>query len=308
MACYQFEATAHAAQPFDESRNGNQGTATKTVTVSERTTTGGGPVGGGATGGGSTGGGSTGGGSTGGGSTGGSSAAVHVSAPRKLKARAKSLPVTLTTDRAGKASFALVRSGRVIARGSKAIGAGTASYKLKLPRKAKAGKYVLKVTFTPAGGKASTKTIKVKLAGKAKDAKASASAAGRRARVSGSGAPSGPHPAAMAGVTIAAAPPRRAPVRSRIARALFERAVSRFDRLEVIGPDGSALRSDPGAPRMEITSERFFDRLGRDGKIGFGEAYMAGDWRTADLPGVLLAFAHVLTSLIPPPFQRLRGL
>jgi hypothetical protein len=76
----------------------------------------------------------------------------------------------------------------------------------------------------------------------------------------------------MAGVTIAAAPPRRAPVRSRIARALFERAVSRLDRL---------------------------DRLGRDGKIGFGEAYMAGDWHTADLPDVLLAFANGLTSLIP---------
>ena len=117
---------------------------------------------------------------------------LQVSAPRKLKARAKSLPVTLTTDTAGKASFALVRSGRVVARGSKAIGAGTASYKLKLPRKAKAGKYVLKVTFTPTGGKASTSTIKVKLAGKAKAAKASASAAGRRARVSGAGAPVGP--------------------------------------------------------------------------------------------------------------------
>ena len=121
----------------------------------------------------------------------GPSAAVQVSAPRKLKARAKSLPVTLTTDTAGKASFALVRSGRVVARGSKAIGAGKASYKLKLPRKAKAGKYVLKVTFTPTGGKASTRTIKVKLAGKAKSAKASASAAGRRARVSGAGAPVG---------------------------------------------------------------------------------------------------------------------
>ena len=158
---------------------GNQGTATKVVTVSG--------AGGGSTGGGSTGGGSTGGGSTGG----GTSAAVQVSAPRKLKARAKSLPVTLTTDTAGKASFALVRSGRVVARGSKAIGAGTASYKLKLPRKAKAGKYVLKVTFTPTGGRASTRTIKVKLAGKAKAAKASASAAGRRARVSGAGAPAG---------------------------------------------------------------------------------------------------------------------
>jgi plastocyanin len=155
---------------------GNQGTATKTITVSQRTTTGGGSTGG-----------STRGGSTGG----GASAAVQVSAPRKLKARAKSLPVTLTTDTAGKASFALVRSGRVVARGSKAIGAGTASYKLKLPRKPKAGKYVLKVTFTPAGGTARTKTIRVKLAGRATAAKASASAAGHRARVSAAGAPSG---------------------------------------------------------------------------------------------------------------------
>jgi hypothetical protein len=164
---------------------GNQGTAAKVVTVSG--------AGGGSSGGGSTGRGSTGGGSAGGGSTtgGGSSAAVQVSAPRKLKAKARSLPVTLTTDTAGKASFALVRSGRVIARGSKAIGVGTASYKLKLPRKAKAGKYVLKVTFTPAGGKASTRTLKVKLGGKAKAARASASTAGRGARVSGKGAPSG---------------------------------------------------------------------------------------------------------------------
>jgi plastocyanin len=161
---------------------GNQGTATKTITVSPRATTGGGSTGGGSTGGGSTAGGSTG---------GGSSAEVQVSAPHKLKARAKSLPVTVTTDAAGKASFALVRSGRVVARGSKAIGAGTASYRLKLPRKAKAGKYVLKVTFTPTGGNAHTKTIKVRLAGKATAATASASAAGRRARVSGAGAPVG---------------------------------------------------------------------------------------------------------------------
>ena len=42
---------------------------------------------------------------------------------------------------------------------------------------------------------------------------------------------------------------------------------------------------------MEIVSERFFDRLAVDGKIGFGEAYMAGDWTSDDLPGVLYAFA-----------------
>jgi hypothetical protein len=184
---------------------GNQGTATKVIVVSGGTggtggtggSTGGGTGGTGGSNGGGTGGtGGSNGGSTGGsnggssgGANGGSSAAVEVSAPRRLKARAKALPVTLTTVAAGKASFALVRSGRVIARGSKAVGAGTASYKLRLPRKAKAGKYVLKVTFTPKGGKASTSTVKVKLGGSAKAARASASAAGHGARVSGAGAP-----------------------------------------------------------------------------------------------------------------------
>jgi len=109
-------------------------------------------------------------------------------------------------------------------------------------------------------------------------------------------------------MTVTAAPPPRAPVRSRIARALFERAVSGLERLEVVGPDGGMIRPDPGAPRMEILSERFFDRLAVDGKIGFGEAYMAGEWRSDDLPGVLYAFAAGLTSLVPAPLQRLRTL
>ncbi len=164
---------------------GNAGTATKVVTVSA-------PVSGG--GGGGTGGGSTGGTSGGvalaavaarrggtdgappagnGGSAGGNgdaagdaTGALEVSAPRKLKLTKKALPIALTADARGKASFALVRSGRVIARGSKAIAAGTSTYRLKLPRKAKAGRYVLKVTFTPQGGRATTSTLKVTLAGK----------------------------------------------------------------------------------------------------------------------------------------------
>jgi len=76
-----------------------------------------------------------------------------------------------------------------VARGGRVIrGAGTVTYRLKLPRKAKAGSYKLKVTLSPAGGKASTSTLKVTLAGKARAARASA--AGIRApRVSGAGAP-----------------------------------------------------------------------------------------------------------------------
>jgi cyclopropane-fatty-acyl-phospholipid synthase len=109
-------------------------------------------------------------------------------------------------------------------------------------------------------------------------------------------------------MTVAASAAPRVPVRSRIARALFERAISRLEHLEVIGPDGALMRPNPGAPRMEISSDRFFDRLAVAGKIGFGEAYMAGDWRASDLAGVLTAFATGLTSLVPAPLQRLRGL
>jgi plastocyanin len=172
---------------------GNEGTATKVVTVAPAGGGGGGSAGGGSTGGSSTGGSSTGGTSTGGSSTGDDAsgpgaAAFDVSAPRKLKARAKSLPLTLSTDAAGKVSVALVRSGRVLAKGTKTVGEGTTAYKLKLPRKAKAGRYTLKVTFKPAGGTATTTTRKVTL-GKAKAGKASAASHG--ARVSGAGAPVG---------------------------------------------------------------------------------------------------------------------
>ena len=175
---------------------GNQGTATKVVTVSAPTTGGGStppPSGGG--GGGSTppaGGGCT---APGGAATDGGDledepadadeADFEVSAPRKLKLAKGKLPITTTTDTAGKVSVALVRNGRVIARGSKSIAEGTATYKLKLPRKAKAGRHTLKVTFKPTGGEAITETVKVQLTGKAKKAKASAAGARRAASLSG---------------------------------------------------------------------------------------------------------------------------
>ena len=110
----------------------------------------------------------------------------------------------------------------------------------------------------------------------------------------------------MSRLSIPPAP--RSPTRARIARSLFERAVHGLERLEVIAPDGRALRSQPGAPRMEIMSDAFFHRLAGSGKIGFGEAYMAEEWRSDDLAGVLSAFANRLTSLVPRPIQRLRRL
>ncbi len=103
-------------------------------------------------------------------------------------------------------------------------------------------------------------------------------------------------------------PAPRSPARARIARSLFERAVHGLERLEVIAPDGRPLRAQPGAPRMEITSDAFFHRLAVTGKIGFGESYMAEEWRSDDLTGVLSAFAGRVTSLVPRPMQRFRRL
>ncbi|GAA1510935.1 cyclopropane-fatty-acyl-phospholipid synthase family protein [Kribbella lupini] len=62
---------------------------------------------------------------------------------------------------------------------------------------------------------------------------------------------------------------------------------------------------------MEIVDDSFFHRIGADLKIGFGEAYMAGDWRPGpgtDLAELLTVFARHLTTLVPPTLQRFRKL
>jgi cyclopropane-fatty-acyl-phospholipid synthase len=55
-----------------------------------------------------------------------------------------------------------------------------------------------------------------------------------------------------------------------------------------------------------VRPQAFFARLGATGTIGFGEAYMAGDWTTDDLTGVLSAFAANMRDLVPEAFHRLR--
>ena len=76
-------------------------------------------------------------------------------------------------------------------------------------------------------------------------------------------------------------PRRRAsPVRARIAEALF-----RPRRALAAGPRGvprTAQRIGAGGPTSPVMRivrpDAFFRRLGASSKIGFGEAYMAGDW------------------------------
>ena len=114
--------------------------------------------------------------------------------------------------------------------------------------------------------------------------------------------------AAIRWPTAATTPP--APLRAAIARGIFEHAVRRVP-VRVTYPGGRVLGAGPPAsPELEVVRPAaFFARLGRDAKIGFGEAYMAGDWRAGpdtDLADLLTPFASQLATLIPPALQRLR--
>ncbi|MGH3435582.1 MAG: class I SAM-dependent methyltransferase [Sciscionella sp.] len=99
------------------------------------------------------------------------------------------------------------------------------------------------------------------------------------------------------------------PMRARIARALFRHAVRDLP-VRILLPDGGQLGAgDVSAPTMSLVRPReFFHRLGKDAKIGFGEAYMAGDWTSAEPAELLTPFARRLTTLVPPVLQNLRRL
>ena len=105
----------------------------------------------------------------------------------------------------------------------------------------------------------------------------------------------------------AMAPPRPAPIRAGVARQLLAR-VARRTGITMAMPDGSRL-GPAGGPVLAIRNPHaFFTRLGRDGNIGFGEAYMARDWDAPDLVAVLEPIARNVATLIPAQLQRLRRL
>lgn len=96
----------------------------------------------------------------------------------------------------------------------------------------------------------------------------------------------------------------RSPMRARIAESLFRNAVRSLP-VTVRFPDGKEWGA--GGPVMHLVRPaEFFHRLGADAKIGFGEAYMVGDWTSDELADVLAAFAARLSTLIPPGLQRMR--
>jgi cyclopropane-fatty-acyl-phospholipid synthase len=97
------------------------------------------------------------------------------------------------------------------------------------------------------------------------------------------------------------------PVRAAVAKRIFHRAADRLP-LRVVEQGGRQYGGGAdGDPLLCIDRpSSFFHRLGATGTIGFGEAFMAGDWSADDLAGVLAAFAAHMRELVPAVLQRLR--
>jgi cyclopropane-fatty-acyl-phospholipid synthase len=105
---------------------------------------------------------------------------------------------------------------------------------------------------------------------------------------------------------VAAVP--RGAGRAAVARLLFTMVAARL-RIRVELPGGRLLAAaEPGAPTMYLWRPAdFFRRVGAAGLIGFGESYMAGDWDSDDLAGLLTVMARRMDRLVPRWLQWLRG-
>ncbi|MFG2868978.1 class I SAM-dependent methyltransferase [Streptomyces sp. NPDC048338] len=93
--------------------------------------------------------------------------------------------------------------------------------------------------------------------------------------------------------------------RTAVARYLASRAL---DRLALTGPSGRARPSAVGPQLTLHNPDAFHRRISRHGLIGFGESYLAGEWDSDDLAGVLTVLAGHVEELVPAPLRRLRGL
>jgi cyclopropane-fatty-acyl-phospholipid synthase len=98
------------------------------------------------------------------------------------------------------------------------------------------------------------------------------------------------------------------PGRALIAARLVRRAVKSLP-IRVTTADGNRFGAGTvNDPDLHlIRPEDFYRRLAASGLIGFGESYMAGDWTSEDLAGVLTIMASRMATLIPPLLQRLRS-
>ncbi|MFD8141685.1 class I SAM-dependent methyltransferase [Streptomyces sp. NPDC059708] len=100
--------------------------------------------------------------------------------------------------------------------------------------------------------------------------------------------------------------PPAGPVRTAVAEHLVGRALK---GLGLIASGAGGPSTAGAAPLMTVHDpDAFHRRIGRHGLIGFGESYMAGEWDSDDLAGVLTVLAGHADELVPAPLRRLRGL
>ena len=77
---------------------------------------------------------------------------------------------------------------------------------------------------------------------------------------------------------------------ARLAESVAIRALGRIEygAIELRLPGGRVYRAGTGDPIVvTVTSNDVFRRLARSPGLGFGESYVAGDWHTDDLPGLI---------------------
>ncbi|MEU8777092.1 cyclopropane-fatty-acyl-phospholipid synthase family protein [Streptomyces sp. NPDC048606] len=113
--------------------------------------------------------------------------------------------------------------------------------------------------------------------------------------------------------------PKASALRRALARRIVERALDRLPlRVRTDGappllppqPLGGTTPTPTPTPHPTLhlhDPEAFHRRIGADGLIGFGESYMAGEWDSDDLVGVLTVLARHVDDLVPPALRRLRG-
>ncbi|WP_216586972.1 SAM-dependent methyltransferase [Streptomyces brasiliscabiei] len=105
---------------------------------------------------------------------------------------------------------------------------------------------------------------------------------------------------------VARLPPASA-VRTTVARYVVERALARLPIRMQYGGDCETTGGD-GTPTLTLRDPAAFHRrIGADGLIGFGESYMAGEWDSDDLVGVLTVLAAHVDDLVPASLRRFRG-
>jgi len=100
----------------------------------------------------------------------------------------------------------------------------------------------------------------------------------------------------------------RTALHARLARRLLESAAARIgvtiSTADGAGQDGAG--QDEAGQLVLHRPEEFYARLGRDGLIGFGEAYLNGAWDSPDLHQVLTRLATDLPTLVPQSMRRFR--